>query len=176
MAELGRYPLRLEASLNAIKHFIRIRQNVPADSLSADALLCQLELDTSGAKCWASGVRKTLEECDSFLESSEFDIPGAAPFARTPRAGVGTTGSMPPDHPRNVTPTVLAGPSSSGKNPRFKIPEESQLSFRPAHVHYKALLRPAALLITVSHASSPTFTSSLSLTNEPGYGRLIPVI
>ncbi|KAI8508171.1 hypothetical protein Bbelb_144110 [Branchiostoma belcheri] len=63
MAELGRYPLRLEASLNAIKHFIRIRQNVPADSLSADALLCQLELDTSGAKCWASGVRKTLEEC-----------------------------------------------------------------------------------------------------------------
>ncbi|KAI8514508.1 hypothetical protein Bbelb_070990 [Branchiostoma belcheri] len=46
-----------------IKHYIRLRQNVPVDSLSADALLCQFELDASGTKCWASGVRKTLEEC-----------------------------------------------------------------------------------------------------------------
>ncbi|KAI8522124.1 scavenger receptor [Branchiostoma belcheri] len=32
-------------SLNAIKHYLRIRQNVPADSPSADALLCQFDLD-----------------------------------------------------------------------------------------------------------------------------------
>jgi len=62
-AELGRYPIQLEASLNAIKHFLRIRQNVPADSLQADALSCQLQLDANGNKCWASGVRKILEEC-----------------------------------------------------------------------------------------------------------------
>ena len=36
---------------------------MPADSLSADALLCQFNLDAAGAKCWAAGVRKTLEEC-----------------------------------------------------------------------------------------------------------------
>ncbi|KAI8488020.1 Neurexophilin [Branchiostoma belcheri] len=46
---------RCRASLNAIKHYLRIRQNVPADSLSADALLCQFDLDAVGAKsCWCS--------------------------------------------------------------------------------------------------------------------------
>jgi len=76
----GRYPLHFEASLNAIKFFTRICLNVPADSLQADALLCQLELDSLGSKCWASGVRKTLEECGyAFVWHSPHSIVSKVP-------------------------------------------------------------------------------------------------
>ena len=78
-AELGRFPLRIEAYSRLYSYYSRLTREVPTNSLQYQALLVQQDLHRRKVPCWLSNVSKILEESGYgyLLLNQDYNIPSA---------------------------------------------------------------------------------------------------